>query len=241
MKRKIICLVWLAVFSVAELFATLPQTTVSSPNGGENLVMGTEYTITWNCSNCSASAYVIVEITNTIHSGPGYAGRISPAGVPMSQGFFKWPTVGKLSDGTWIIPGSGYRIHLEAIDGSDASDGTFSIVTLKIPKITIAQLELSHWPECLECGRIELKALLDDFKHCRAEYRVALFANGKEVADLGKFGGPGRRSDFLLTRMNQPFQALTKGQRGRFELRLFNVQGLLLQTKAVHLIFLRDK
>ena len=92
-----------------------------------------EYTITWNCNNCAGSVNVIVEIFNTLHSGPGYHGQVSPAGVPMSQGYFKWLAVGKLKDGTFVKPGPGYKVHLEAIDGSDASDGTFSIALLPFP------------------------------------------------------------------------------------------------------------
>jgi len=239
-KQKTIWRLWIAAISAAALSAAPPQAAVSSPNGGENLVMGTEYTIIWNCSNCAGSAHVIVEIANTIHSGPGYSGQISPAGVPMSQGFFKWQAVGKLSDGTWIVPGPGYRIHLEAIDGSDASDGTFSILAPIVPAITVTKLDLAHWPECPECVRIDLRALLDDFRNCRGVYRIALFAEQKEVADLGKFGGRKRMNSFLLTRISRPLQALARDAQGRFELRLFDARGLLLQTKAVRLIFLRD-
>ena len=216
MKQKTIWRLWIAAISAAALSAAPPQAAVSSPNGGENLVMGTEYTIIWNCSNCAGSAHVIVEIANTIHSGPGYSGQISPAGVPMSQGFFKWQAVGKLSD------------------------GTFSILAPIVPAITVTKLDLAHWPECPECVRIDLRALLDDFRNCRGVYRIALFAEQKEVADLGKFGGRKRMNSFLLTRISRPLQALARDAQGRFELRLFDARGLLLQTKAVRLIFLRD-
>jgi len=131
MKKVIVSVLLAGAMSIAVLLATPPQTRVTAPNGNEKLPMGAEYVITWDCSNCTASANVIVEIYNTLHSGPGYSGQISPAGVPMNQGFFKWPEVGKLHDGTLLNPGPGYKIHLEAIDGSDASDGAFSIVKKK--------------------------------------------------------------------------------------------------------------
>jgi hypothetical protein len=128
--RLMVILCGLAVF----LPATTPQATVIMPNGGEDLPLGTEYIIAWNCSNCAVNAHITIAIFNILHSGPGYQGQISLAGIPMNQGFFKWPTVGKLIDGTFVKPGPGYKIRLEAVAGSDTSDGTFSIVEKKIKK-----------------------------------------------------------------------------------------------------------
>ena len=132
MKKSIRLLLVIVSVLATTLVAAPPQVTVTTPNGGENLLLGTEYIIIWNCSNCAGNANVMVEIFNTLHSGPGYHGQISPAGVPMNQGYFKWQVVGKLKDGTFVKPGPGYKIHLEAVDGSDASDGTFSIDKKKI-------------------------------------------------------------------------------------------------------------
>ncbi len=231
---RLACLV--GILAVA-LPAAPPQATVTSPNGGENLLLGSEHSITWDCSDCAGNANVIIEIFNTLNSGPGYHGQISPGGVPMSQGVYQWQEVGKLSDGTFVKPGPGYKIHLEAIDGSDASDGTFAIVKLELPRIVISQLNLSHLPGCPECVRIELKPLLDPFKNCRGIFRLALFANGEIAAELGKFGNRKRMRDFVDTRLSLPLQDLAQGRRGRFELRLFNSRGQLMQAQAVQLHF----
>ena len=126
----------MVIVSLSAMFLTaaLPQANVIMPNGGENLLLGTEYIVAWNCSNCAVNANVTIAIFNILHSGPGYQGQISPDGIPMNQGFFKWPTVGKLIDGTFVKPGPGYKIRLDAVAGSDTSDGTFSIVEKKIKK-----------------------------------------------------------------------------------------------------------
>jgi len=234
MKKLVLLFLVSACFMAMMLQAALPQAAVTSPNGGEILYKDGEYTITWNCSNCAGNVNVIVEIYNTEHSGPGYHGQISPGGVPMSQGFFKWLAVGKLKDGSYLNPDSGYKIHLEAVDGSDASDGTFSIRVM-LRKIVITRLDLHRLPNCPECVRIDLKPLLENFKNCQDVYRISLFANDLPVADLGEFGGQKRMHDFIDARLGQPLQVQAQNRRGRFELRLFNRQGQLLQTQPVQL------
>lgn len=236
MKSAWLTLIFIPLSAMA-LVAELPQVTLIAPNGGEDLSWGTEFTIIWNCSNCAGNLHVMVEIYNIQHSGAGYHGQISPAGVPMNQGFFKWPLVGKLADGTWLNPGPGYKIHLEAMDGSDASDGTFAIVKLKFPPIAVSHLNLHLMPDCPECVRVDLRPLREAFKNCREAYRIALFAAGEKIAALGDFGGPKQTNDFLSTRINLPFQVQARQRRGRFELRLFNAQGQLLQAREVQLNF----
>ena len=218
-----------------------PQATVVAPNGGENLIVGSEYTITWTCTNCAGN--VIVEIYNTLHTGAGYSGQISLAGIPMIQGFYKWQAVGKLKDGNSLIPGPGYKIHLEAVDGSDASDGTFSIMALKHihPKITLTEVSLIHIPDCPECFRMNLKPLNDIFNNQKKLFHVSLFANGTEVAKLGRFGADTPAAEFIDLRLDASLQDMARNRRGRFELRLFDAQGRLLQTQAVQLILLDDR
>lgn len=135
MKKRIVIWMFATALGAVTLCALLPQATVTAPNGGEKLLLGAaNYLITWKCSNCTADKNLVVEIYNTLHSGPGWSGQISPAGVPMNQGYYKWLVVGKLKDGTFLKPGAGYKIHLEAIDGSDASNQPFAIVKMILLK-----------------------------------------------------------------------------------------------------------
>lgn len=220
-----------AALGFGVLPAQLPQAAVSSPNGGENLLRGSEYTITWSCSHCPPGANLVVEIYNTLHSGPGYSGQISPAGVPMGQGSFIWQEVGKLANGSWLVPGPGYKIHLEAIDGSDASDAAFTILELKLPKIKVERIAIQRLPDCPECVRIDLRPLREAFRGSPGAFRIILLANGRQAADLGLFGGARQGRDSLETRISQPPAA--KGRQARHELRLLDLKGRLLQVREV--------
>ncbi|GEM_PF-3225395 len=238
MKTRIVLFLLVAALGAPGLAAEIPQAIVLSPNGGESLLRGSEAVITWSCSHCPPGANLVVEVFNTLHAGPGYSGQVSPAGVPMSQGFFKWSAVGKLADGSWLVPGPGYKIHLEAIDGSDASDATFSIVELKIPKIAIPRLAVRRLSLCPECVRIDLRGLREEFKGIPVAYRVALYGNGRQVTELGLFGGGQRGGDFLETKLAQAPPAQGRRIRPRFELRLFDLQGRLLQSREIRLDWL---
>lgn len=238
MKTRIALFLFVAALGLPGLPAEVPQATVLSPNGGENLLRGAEAVITWSCSHCPPGANLVVEVFNTLHAGPGYSGQLSPAGVPMSQGFFKWSAVGRLADGSWLAPGPGYKIHLEAIDGSDASDAAFAIVELKIPKIAVARLAVRRLSLCPECVRIDLRGLREAFKGNPVAYRVVLHADGRLAAELGLFGGGQRGDDFLETKLAQAPPARGRRIRPRFELRLFDLQGRLLQSREIRLDWL---
>lgn len=238
MKHILAFLALSAVLGIGLLPGQLPQAAVSSPNGGENLLRGSEYTITWSCSHCPPGANLVVEVFNTLHSGPGYSGRISPAGVPMGQGSFKWLEVGRLADGSWLVPGPGYKIHLEAIDGSDASDAAFAILELKLPRITAERIAIQRLPRCPECVRIDLRPLREAFRGCPGAFRVVLHADGRQAADLGLFGSGQPWNDFIETRITLAPTALSKGRPGRCELRLSDLKGRLLQSRNVKIQWL---
>jgi len=99
---------------------TVPSITITSPNGGENWVLGSTHGITWNAVALSAN----IEIS--LWKDGESVGNIADD-LDRSAGSYNW-TVGNHSNGT-AAPGSGYTIKIEEKNGavSDTSDASFSI------------------------------------------------------------------------------------------------------------------
>ncbi len=96
------------------------QIQVTSPNGGETWVAGSQQAITWNSGGYSGSVRLVL-FRNTTKIG-----QIA-TGIPAAQGSYLW-TVGQHANGT-AAPGGLYSIRLIAADGSqsDYGDDPFAI------------------------------------------------------------------------------------------------------------------
>ena len=46
--------------------------------------------------------------------------------IEPETGYYNW-LVGKLKDGTWVPPFDAYKIRIASVDGSDMSDGYFTM------------------------------------------------------------------------------------------------------------------
>ncbi|MCK4764781.1 MAG: hypothetical protein KAW12_21460 [Candidatus Aminicenantes bacterium] len=103
---------------------------VTSPNGGENWVLGSTQNITWNYSNLSANLKI------TIWKDGVVVGTISTDVAP-SANFYEW-TVGNHSGGT-AAAGTGYTLKIKEIGTAvaDISDAPFTISDSQIPSITV--------------------------------------------------------------------------------------------------------
>ncbi|NDY43630.1 hypothetical protein G3N55_12380, partial [Dissulfurirhabdus thermomarina] len=95
--------------------------TVTAPNGGETLLLGTAAAITWT-STCAPGTRVRV----VLRKNGAYVGDIA-ADVPAAPGSFTWQA-GRYQGGT-APAGSGYRIRVKTLDGSafDDSNAGFSL------------------------------------------------------------------------------------------------------------------
>jgi RHS repeat-associated protein len=104
-----------AVFSIA---STGPAITVTSPNGGEGLVIGTTHDITW----IGTVDITNVDIEYSIDNGGNWVNIVSSTG---NDGIYTWTVPDKESDQCLV------RISDSDADSgvSDVSDGVFSIVT----------------------------------------------------------------------------------------------------------------
>ncbi len=119
-KLKIALIVMVVLFSVG---LTAQSITVTSPNGGENLVMGHRYDITWNTTGITSGTYQV-----TVWRGDSNLGVVA-TGLPAGQHSFSW-TVGDLARGGEIPAGSGYtiKVRLQGEEANDFSDRPFTIV-----------------------------------------------------------------------------------------------------------------
>ncbi len=105
-----------------EFSISQPSTlTVTSPNGGESWKIGSTYNITWNAANLTGNVKLTLLKDDAIF-GP------IVSDIDAEAGFYTW-TIGKLTNGRTITPGSEYKIKikLQGEDVSDISDATFNI------------------------------------------------------------------------------------------------------------------
>ena len=93
-----------------------PTLTVDSPNGGETLVPGETYSVTWTPANVTGDVGVWLELNGA------YSAWI--AEVPASDGQVFWTVPG------YVDPGTAYKVHVMSADNNaidDLSDGDFTI------------------------------------------------------------------------------------------------------------------
>ena len=127
------------------------QAQVTSPNGGESWVSGSQHAITWNANGYGGTVRLI------LFKNAGKIGQIT-ASLPASQGSYLW-TVGVHQGGT-APAGTLYAIRLLAADGTeDFSDGPFAItgsgalvadhLHAELNGIPAEQLERARWQQRL--------------------------------------------------------------------------------------------
>lgn len=94
--------------------------TVTSPNGGENLVLGTAHNITWEAQN------VVGTLKITLWKDGAIVGVIT-SGILPSSSSYSW-TVGSSSTGT-SAAGTGYTIRIKekGVAVADKSDASFNL------------------------------------------------------------------------------------------------------------------
>ncbi len=110
------------VFDTGDGTFNLCTSTVTSPNGGENLVYGSTHNITWNAPNVQENLKITLWKDNTL------IGAVTKNVTPGS-GSFPW-TVGTYNGGT-VPPGTGYaiKIRVKGTTVYDTSDTAFDIVS----------------------------------------------------------------------------------------------------------------
>ncbi len=106
--------------------------TLTSPNGGENWVIGTMHPITWNSTNLTGNIKIILDCPI-----PTYAPIVIAEEVPIQNGVFYW-TVGNAP-----MPASFYKVSITWISDmtvyiGDISDAEFTISgSTNVPSLTV--------------------------------------------------------------------------------------------------------
>ncbi|MBN2346653.1 MAG: hypothetical protein JXO51_09720 [Candidatus Aminicenantes bacterium] len=99
--------------------------TVTSPNGGENWVLGSSQRVRWTSRNLAAGTALDIELLK----GNVVKGKIAPA-VPASAGSCAWSPAGTLSDGTVMAAASDYSVRVRPAGREtpfDFSDRPFAL------------------------------------------------------------------------------------------------------------------
>ncbi len=117
-----------------------PSITVLSPNGGESLTAGGNYTIRWNSTNLGA-LNVNINLSDTTSWSMSIANNVS------NSGSYAWPIPTSIIGG--YFNGNQYKISITTNDcckptASDSSDAPFSIVaasTVTKPDLIITDLQ----------------------------------------------------------------------------------------------------
>lgn len=110
-------------------FAPAQAVTVTSPNGGETLVLGESWPIAWTAANVPVNVRI-----QLIRPGGGLVGLIATNRAPAASPF-AW-TVGQTASGA--APEGSYKVRVSALDGSvmDESDAPFTIRAGSVPPET---------------------------------------------------------------------------------------------------------
>lgn len=113
----------IAVMAVLMAPLAAQTVTVTSPNGNEPWVLGTPHNITWNYTNAGSATVNI-----TLRNSGGKVGDIK-TGFPLAAGSWEWKNVGKLENGTVVVPGTDYKVRINIVgyNTHDDSDNNFSI------------------------------------------------------------------------------------------------------------------
>lgn len=101
--------------------------TVTSPNGGEGWKLDSTQNITWNTTGISNNINIL------LWKDGSYIGPVK-LNIDPGLGSYAWK-VGKLGSGTYVAPGTGYKIRIRESSGAmvyDDSDAPFSIGNIEV-------------------------------------------------------------------------------------------------------------
>lgn len=126
--RKL-CLSLMALLTATIVFSAELQ--VTSPNGGENWLLGSVQPITWRPGDFQGPVRLFL-----LKDGERLGVIVNS--ISVSRGSYDW-TVGSYESGGTLVqaaPGSGYKVRVKAIgfEEEDASDQPFSLYTLQAKK-----------------------------------------------------------------------------------------------------------
>jgi len=115
-KLAVVCFLLFAISA----FSQSQTITVTSPNGGENWVLGSTHAITWRPSGMTGKVNIL------LFNGEQRVGVIQ-SDVPVAAGSFSW-VVGNYQGGT-AAPGTNYKIRIRKpqTEIMDSSDRSFTI------------------------------------------------------------------------------------------------------------------
>jgi hypothetical protein len=109
-----------------------PVITVSSPNGGENWVVGSSHNITWTSQGIAGN------ITLKLYVNGVDQGRIFADPIPITNGSYTWTIGNNLPNGYTIVPGSNFQVMVRyTSEINDLSNSSFTISDSVTPTITV--------------------------------------------------------------------------------------------------------
>jgi hypothetical protein len=120
------------------LFSNLPAVTVVTPNGGENIVKGQNYTINWNVNwRPTGINNYTVNIYYRQTTGSNQLNQMIATGISnqdAASGYYNWSLPNALTDGSYkiVITANGYGTNL-----SDESDASFNIISSVAGSISV--------------------------------------------------------------------------------------------------------
>ncbi len=227
--KKMCFFILLVVISQGIVFADL---TLIQPHGGEVLVMGSTYPIKWTGPASEGEQQVAIFLGEKIIADHS----------KKKDGSYNW-VVGRLKNGSFVPPGH-YRIVLESLDG-DAFGKEFTIIAMMPWLSKIHKLEIYPLPDdCPMCYRLdlrEIKAIIKT-KRSKKRFHLKLYRGNRLAADLGQVGRGRSLPDFAKIKIPMDKRPMIHKSRGfKYELKLFDARGKLVETQKVLLVLKHQK
>jgi len=227
MKKLLICFA-LAAFLTGSAFAAGP--TLTAPNDGTALCLGSHYNIAWTYTGST-------HIRLALRQNGTAVGTIA-LDLPATQHSYDW-TVGKLANGTSVSPGTGFIVRVKTIDDAnhDDSDNPFVIkncVVVDPHKYMLAQKLICRFPGpgCPGCPpEFDLNKLREQIGNPTENLRLVLLKNGVQILELGSFGkGRGLLPNSVKGKLSEADLGLLKNGKAQFALGLLGADNKLRGT-----------
>lgn len=145
--------------------------TVTTPNGGEKLVIGGEATISWDADHYNGQVGIRLYDKNAYYS--------SVVSATANNGSFSWDTSG-------VATGNEYRIEIASLDNPavrDCSDGFFSLVSSAPPADGSVTVTAPNGGESFRPG--ETTNILWESENLDGALAAYLFSDTGNVAEIG--------------------------------------------------------